>query len=123
MRRSQTAATGNQHQPKPRVEFTAVVRSAAGQARHGTACAVDARKFLAAIWAPIHETRRVSFRREREIVAALFIRDSQIAASLPPLGAMGQDAPPTGAKLSEDMREFMAQSAIDFRRMLKQPGI
>jgi hypothetical protein len=56
-------------------------------------------------------------------VAALFIRDSQIAASLPPLGAMGQDAAPIGAKLSEDMRQFMAEGAIDFGWMLKQARV
>jgi hypothetical protein len=56
-------------------------------------------------------------------MTALFIRDSQIAASLPPLEAMGQDAAPTGAKLSEDMREFMAQGAINFARMLKQSRV
>jgi len=99
------------------------MRSAAGKACDGTACAVDARKFLAAIWAPIHETRHVSSRREREIVAALFIRDSQIAASLPPLAAMGQDAAPTGAKLSKNMGQFMPERAIDFGWMLKQPRI
>jgi hypothetical protein len=56
-------------------------------------------------------------------MTALFIRDFQIAASLLPLGAVGWDAAPAGAKLSEKMGQFMAQSAIDFRRMLEQPRI
>jgi len=94
------------------------MRAAAGQARDGTAYAADARKFLPAIWAPIHEARDVSSRREREIVTALFIRNSQIAASLPPLDTMWQDAAPSDAKLSKNMGQFMAQRAIDFGRML-----
>jgi len=56
-------------------------------------------------------------------MTALLVGDSQVAASLPPLDAMRQDAAPACAKLSKNMREFMSQSAIDFRRMLKEPGI
>ena len=120
---TQTPLQSHEPQLKSRVEFSAVVRAAAGQARDCTAYAADARKFLAAIWAPINEARRVSSRWERKIVTALFIGDSQIAASLPPLGAMGENPAPTGANLSEDMGQFMTEGAIDFGRMLKQPRV
>ncbi|MGC2354209.1 MAG: hypothetical protein WA496_12495 [Candidatus Udaeobacter sp.] len=56
-------------------------------------------------------------------MTALFIRNSQIAASLPPLDTMWQDAAPSNAKLSKNMGQFMAQSAIDFGRMLRQPRV
>jgi hypothetical protein len=44
-------------------------------------------------------------------------------ASLSPLGAMRQNPVSASAKLSENMSQFMAQSAIDFRRMVNQPRI
>jgi len=56
-------------------------------------------------------------------VAALLIGDFQIAASLPPFGSMWQDAATASAKLSENMSEFVAQRAIDFSRIVEQPGI
>ena len=57
--------------------------------------------------------------RERKIMTALFVADSQVATGLPPLGAMGQDAASPSAKLSENMSQFVAQSSIDFGCMLK----
>jgi hypothetical protein len=36
---------------------------------------------------------------------------------------MRQNSAATSAELSENMRQFMAQSAIDFERMLKQPRV
>jgi hypothetical protein len=56
-------------------------------------------------------------------MTAPLVCDSQVAASLPPLGAMRRDAVSARAELSEKMREFMSQSAIDFGRMFKQPRI
>ena len=108
---------------KSRVEFSAVVRAAAGQARDCTAYAADARKFLATIWAPINEARRVSSRWERKIVTALLIDDSEVVTSLSPLLAMGENPAPPRTKLSENVGQFMAQSTIDFGRMLKQPRV
>jgi hypothetical protein len=121
--RSQTAATGDQLQAKPRVEFAAVVRATAGEARDGTAYAADARKFLPAIWTSINETRRVSSCRKREIMTALFSFDSKIATRLLPLLAMREYPSPARTKLSQKMGHFMAESAIDFGRMLKQSRI
>ena len=56
-------------------------------------------------------------------MTALFISDSKIATCLLPLGAMREKPAPPRAKLGEKMGQFMTQSAIDFRRMLKQQGI
>src|SRR5690242_11115455 len=108
-------------QAKARVEFTAVVCATTGKARDGTAYPADARKFLSAIWAPINEARHVSSCWEREIVAALFIRDFQIATRLLPLLAMRKNPAPARAKLREDVGEFMPQRAIDFWWMVEQP--
>ena len=119
-RRLQTAATGNELQSKPRVEFTAIVRSAAGQACHRTAYPADAGKFLVAIWALINKTRHVLSCRKWKIMTALLIGDCQIVASLSPFGSVRQDASPASAKLSENMSKFVSQSPIDFVRMLKQ---
>jgi len=56
---------------------------------------------------------------ERKIVAALLVGDSQIAASLTPFGSVWQDAATASAKLSENMSEFVSQSAIDFSGLFK----
>ena len=99
------------------------MRSAARQARDCTAYPADARKLLATIWAPINETRHVLSCWKWEIMTALLIGDSQIATRLLPLLAMWENPAPSHAKLSEKMGKFMAQSAFDFGRMLKQPRI
>jgi hypothetical protein len=52
-------------------------------------------------------------------VAALLVGDSQVAASLPPFGSVWQEAAMAGTKLSENMSEFVSQSAIDFSGMFK----
>jgi hypothetical protein len=56
-------------------------------------------------------------------MTALFISNSQIAARSAPLVAMRQNSMTTSAKLSENMRQFMAQCAIDFGRMFQQPRV
>jgi hypothetical protein len=56
-------------------------------------------------------------------MTALLISNSQIAARSAPLVAMRQNSATTSAKLSENMRQFMAQGAIDFARMLDQPRV
>jgi hypothetical protein len=51
-------------------------------------------------------------------VTSLFTSNSQIAASLSPLVAVRWNPPPASAKLGENMPQFVAQSSIDFGRML-----
>jgi hypothetical protein len=107
---------------KSHIEFAAVVRSAAGQARDWARDPPHTREIALTMWTLVQAASAFAS-CERQIMTALLAADSQIAASLPPLCAMGQDAAPTGAKLSEDMRQFMAEGAIDFGWMLKQPRI
>ena len=80
-------------------------------------------KLLTTIRTAIDKPRDVSSRRKRQIVTALLVGDSQVATGLPPLVAVRQNPPTTGAKLGENMRQLMAQRAIDFGRMLEQPRI
>jgi hypothetical protein len=56
-------------------------------------------------------------------MTALLIRNSQIAARSAPLLAMRQNSATTGSELSENMRQFMAQRAIDFVRVFQQPRV
>ena len=53
----------------------------------------------------------------------LLIANPKIAASLPPLNAMGQNPAPARAKLCQDMRQFVSQSSLDFDRMMNEMGI
>jgi hypothetical protein len=108
---------------KPRVELAAIVFSTTSETRHCTADASHAREFLPTIRTAIDESRRISSRNERESVTALLVRDPQVAASLAPLGAMGRDTVSARAELGKNMSEFVSQGAIDFGRMLKEPGI
>jgi hypothetical protein len=56
-------------------------------------------------------------------MTALLISNSQIAARSAPLVAMRQNSATTSSELSENMRQFMAQRAIDFGRMFQQPRV
>lgn len=49
---------------------------------------------------------------EREIVAPGFIVQAEVAAGVPPLGAVGLDAPP-GAGSGDEVGELVAQGAVD----------
>jgi hypothetical protein len=53
-------------------------------------------------------------------MTALFAGDSQVGASLPPFDAMGQNPAPAGAKLGENMSEFVAKRAIDLGWMMNK---
>ena len=66
-----------------------------------------------AIRTRVEVTTFLSPDREGEIVTARFARDPEIGAGASPLRAVGSDAPPPGAKLREQMRQLMTQSALD----------
>src|SRR5215831_13338461 len=105
LRRSESAATANdargecryltqpplhwkQLQPKTNIELAAVMGAATGETCD---CAFDlayAREISAAIRATVNETRRITLRRKRQRMTALFVCDSQIATSLLPLGSV-----------------------------------
>lgn len=52
--------------------------------------------------------------RQRQVVRALFIPQPEIGASTPPLRAMRRNPPAARALMSEKVREFVAQSTLDF---------
>ena len=55
-------------------------------------------------------------RRERKIMAALFVADSEIMTSGAPFIAVRENAAASGTKLREQMRELMAKGAVDLFR-------
>ncbi|MGA7274817.1 MAG: hypothetical protein WBX14_08240 [Candidatus Udaeobacter sp.] len=80
-------------------------------------------KITLAFWTFVKVPPSACARRERKIMTTLLVGNSQIAARSAPFIAMWQNPATTSAKLSEDMRQFMAQSAIDFGRMFQQPRV
>src|SRR5439155_16225609 len=113
-------ALPHQSQSKARIEVAAIILSAAGETGDRPTDAPHPRKFLATIWATIDQPRGKRSRCKRQIMTALLVGDSQIAARDAPLAAVRQNSATASAKLRENMSEFVSQSAIDFGRMLKQ---
>jgi hypothetical protein len=91
------------------------MRATARQTRNRAANSARASKIAAAIRTFVKKTPRAFCNRERQIVAASFIADAKIAASLAPFRSMRQKTAPAGPKLREKMCELMTKSAIDFR--------
>jgi hypothetical protein len=89
------------------------VFSATSETRNRSANATNARKFLFAIRTTINVTRRVRFRRERQIVTTDFVADLQIAAGIAPFIAMRSDSASSNSKLREQMRQLVSQRAIN----------
>ena len=96
------------------------MRAAPGKTCHSAHDPTDPGKIALALRTFVHVLPSAFVDFEGKIVAALLVGDSQIAASLPPFGSVGQDAATASAKLSENMSKFVSQSAIDFVRMLKE---
>ena len=102
-------------EPEARIVPPAIVRAAAAQAcgtaperlhpreRHTAACA-------AVMMAACHHAAR-----QRQVVRALFIRQAEIAARLSPLRAVRCDPASARALVREEVREFVSESALDFR--------
>jgi hypothetical protein len=110
-------------QAKARIEFAAVVSAATRKACDRALYAPCTREFAPTIWTFVHVPPSACARRERKTVTALLISNSQIAARSAPPVAMRQNSATASAKLSENMRQFMAQRAIDFGRMFQQPRV
>lgn len=51
---------------------------------------------------------------QRQIVASGFVWDTEIAASLTPLGAMRSNVPASGAILGQEVGELMTQGSLNF---------
>jgi hypothetical protein len=124
-RLTQTPLQSRAYQPqsKARIKFSAVVRAATGETCNSASYPLYAMKMDLAIWTFVEVPPSACARRERKIMTALLICNSQIVARCAPLVAMRQNSATTSSKLSENMRQFMAQCAIDFRRMFEQPRI
>ena len=78
-----------------------------------------ARKIFAAIRTAINEPRGVSSRRKRQIVAALFVGDSQVHTGVLPFDAVRSNPSAASAKLGENMSQLMPHGAIDFGRIFR----
>ncbi len=91
------------------------MRATARQTRNRAAKPADTGKIAAAIRTFVKKTPRAFCHGEGQIVAAFFIANAKIAASLAPFRSMRQKAAPARPKLREKMRELMTKRAIDFR--------
>ena len=81
-------------------------------------------KTAPAIRARVKIPTRLTSNREGEIVTARFPGNSKIGAGPLPLRPVRRDPTSTSAKLREQMRQFMTQSAINLRlAMLAQTAI
>jgi hypothetical protein len=76
-----------------------------------------------AVWATINEARDAHLRGKRQIVAAFFVGNSQVATRFAPFDAVRQDAATTSAELREQMREFVPKRSIDFAGMIAQSWV
>jgi hypothetical protein len=76
----------------------------------------NARKITLTVWTFVKKTSRTFADRKRQVVAALFVVDPKIAARLTPFVAMRQDSASAGAKLGEEMRQFMTKGEINLCR-------
>ncbi len=105
----------NELKLKAPVEAAAVEVAAAGEAGGGAPERAGAGKLAPAMRAEVKIAARPPGGGEGKIVTALFIRDPEIGAGAAPFHSMRRESPAPGAGLREEMRQFVAQSAIDLR--------
>lgn len=86
--------------------------AATGEAGDAAAHRADSRDLESAGGAAVKMAAGDLAARKGEVVAAGFIEEAEVAAGLPPLGAVGLDAPP-GAGSGDEVGEFVAQGAVD----------
>jgi len=115
-----TLALLHQSQSKPGIELAVIVRAATDQTCDCTFDPAHARKIALAIWTFVKIPAGTFGDREREIMTTLFISDSQVATSLSPVGAMGQDPLSASTKLRENVRKFMEKRSIDLTWMMNK---
>jgi hypothetical protein len=101
-------------EPRFRIEFSTVEFPAAIQARHRPLDPPDPMEFLSAASATIQKTPRPLFHGKGQGMAARFAGDAEIAAGAFPFRTVRRNPPAPGAKLGQQMGEFVAQSALDF---------
>lgn len=105
--------TPNESQFEAAIVAPVIKSAAAGETRRGATERAGARVIAPAMRAGIEEAALLATNREREIVAARFAFDSKVGAGPAPFGAVWGNAPAAGARLREEMRQLMAQGAID----------
>ena len=106
------------------MKFPVVVRTAAGQTRDCASDPPHPRKIEKAIRALVNETADPFMRREGEIVTTLFVANAEIVTGRAPFRTVRQNAPPTGTKLREEMRQLMTQCSVDLgKSMFAEPWI
>ena len=114
----------NKPEPRLGIEFSAIEFPAAFETGDRALDAPNPWKFLAATRTTIEEAPRALFHGKGQGVATRFVCDAEIAAGAAPFRAMRRDAPASGAELREQMRQLMAQGAIDFAVVaIAKPGI
>lgn len=108
------------HQAKLRalIEFSAIEFSAAIQAGDRAPDSTDPGKRFSAAGALVKVTAGAALHRKRQRMRARFVADPQITAGLAPFGTVRRETAAARAKLGEEMREFVAQGAIDFARVM-----
>jgi hypothetical protein len=87
--------------------------SATSQARNRASNSADARKMTFAARTFVKKTPRPLRDWKRQIVAARLARNSEITAGISPLITVWRDAPTTGTKLRQKMRELVQKCALD----------
>ncbi len=113
--RNRNRLTPNESQFEAAIVASTVKGAAAGETGRGATERSGARIIAPTMRAGIEEAALQATNREREIVAARFAFDSKVGAGPAPFGAVWGDSPAAGARLRDEMRQFMAQGAIDLR--------
>src|ERR1051326_7012659 len=97
--------------------------SAAGQTRDRATDPADARQFLVAVRAHVNKSRRKTFRRERQVVATRFVRDSKSATCPSPFRPVRRDSASTDSPLREQMRQLVSKCSVDLVTVIVEQGI
>jgi hypothetical protein len=95
------------------VVFSPIVFAAAFDAGGGVAEGLHAGENGRALWTGVEKFPGDSAALEGKVVAARFMRDSQIGTGFAPFLAMGLDAAAADAVVCEQMGEFMAERALN----------
>ena len=92
----------------------------AGETRDGAANFSDPREIAVAVRTFVKKTSRPLDEREWQIVATLFVADSEIDTGHAPFFAMRENATSTGSKLRKKVRQLVAKCTIDLLGMIVQ---
>ena len=103
----------NETEPKAAVVAAAIEGPATGEAGGGATEWASSRKVSLAMGAGVKIAASLTAERERQIVAARFALNSQVGTGPPPFHPVGRNPPAAGPKLSEQVRQFMAQRSVN----------